>query len=71
MEDYICEDGSYKDERKKGRRRKSKQKLWLKKSFDMTSICVKKLAKERDKWAFQPYIHPQLLLRFTNAMKNM
>ncbi len=43
MEEYICEDGNYKDERKKGRRRKSEQKIQLKESFDMTIlICCER-----------------------------
>jgi hypothetical protein len=30
MEEYRCEDGNYRDERKNGRRHKSEQKLQLK-----------------------------------------
>jgi hypothetical protein len=43
MEEYICEDENYKDERKKGKKLNNKQKLRLKGSFDMTIlICCER-----------------------------
>jgi len=43
LEEYICEDENYKDERKKGRKLNNKQKLRLKGSFDMTIlICCER-----------------------------
>jgi hypothetical protein len=33
MEDCKCEDGNYKNEKKKGRRHKSEQKLQLRENF--------------------------------------
>lgn len=58
MEDYKYEDGSYRDEGRREEETKANKNFDWKKALTWHQSVVKGLAKEKNRWAFQPYNHP-------------